>query len=92
MPTVTRKQWLLLLLVLMISYAALTVHSGTHLALDQQSCELCTQHANLSHAVSPAVSLTFEFAQELPKSLSDFAARPGSAILPYHQRAPPRNT
>jgi hypothetical protein len=88
----SRRQWLLLLLVLMVSHAALTVHSGTHFALDKQSCELCTHHANLSHAVPPAVSLTIEFAQELPQTWSDIATRPASAVLTYHQRAPPRNT
>jgi hypothetical protein len=91
MPTITRTQWLLLLLIVLISHAALTVHSGTHLALDPQSCELCTQHANLSHAVPPTVSLSSEFARDVPETSGHAAAVPTAAIVPYHQRAPPRN-
>ena len=91
MPNVTRNQWLLVLLVVLISHAALTIHSGTHPALDQQSCELCTQHANLSHAVPSTLSLTFDFGQDVPQFASLASTRPATATAPYHQRAPPRN-
>jgi hypothetical protein len=91
MPTITRIQWLLLLLIVLISHAALTVHSGTHLALDPQSCELCTQHSNLAHAVPPTVSPASDFARGVPDAFSRAAAAPTAAIVPYHQRAPPHN-
>jgi hypothetical protein len=92
MSRVNRNQWLLLLLVVLISHAALTIHSGTHLTLDQQSCELCTQQANFSHAVPPAISLSFEVGQEAPQVSGAAGAAPTAASVPYHQRAPPRNT
>ena len=90
MPNVTRNQWLLVLLVVLISHAALTIHSGTHPAADQQSCELCTQHANLSHAVPPTLSLSFDFGQDVPDSDGPAFAQSATATAPYHQRAPPR--
>jgi hypothetical protein len=89
MPTITRTQWLLLLLIVLISHAALTVHSGTHLVLDRQSCELCTQHANLSYAVPPAVSMSSDFARDTPETAGHAAAVPTAPIVPYHHRAPP---
>jgi hypothetical protein len=92
MPKITRNQCLLVLLVVLISHVALTIHSGTHLAVDQQGCELCTQHANLTYAVPPAVALSFAVGQDAPETASETAPAPSAAILPYHQRAPPRNT
>jgi hypothetical protein len=90
MPRVNPNQWLLVLLVVLISHVALTIHSGTHLTLDQQSCELCTQHANLSHAIPSATSVSFEVGQEPPKMSGAAAVAPTAASVPYHQRAPPR--
>jgi hypothetical protein len=92
MLKVTRNQWLLVLLVVLISHAALTIHSGTHLALDKQSCELCTQQANLAHAVPPDVSSSFDFSHLAPQEPSIASAPSSAALVPYHQRAPPRNT
>ena len=92
MLKVTRNQWLLVLLVVLISHAALTIHSGTHLALDKQSCELCTQHANLAHAVPPEISLSFDFGQFGPQAFPAKLTPLSEEIVPYHQRAPPRNT
>ena len=89
MLTVTRKQWLLVLLVVLISHAALTIHSGTHLAVDQQNCELCTQHANLSHAVPPAQSLSFASGQDAPEIAPEPHTIPAVPRTSYRQRAPP---
>lgn len=92
MLKVTRNQWLLVLLVVLASHAALTIHSGTHLALDKQSCELCTQQANLAHAVPPDVSSSFDFSQFAPQVLAAISVPSAGAFVPYHQRAPPRQT
>ncbi|HLU05551.1 MAG TPA: hypothetical protein VKZ91_03265 [Woeseiaceae bacterium] len=91
MLKVTRNQWLLVLLVVLISHAALTIHSGTHLALDKQNCELCTQQANLAHAVPPDVSSSFDFRQFAPQALAPIPVPSAEAFVPYHQRAPPRH-
>lgn len=90
MIAATRKRWLLLLLVLMISHAALTIHSGAHLVLEQQSCHLCTQNANLSHAVPPSLSLPIEFGQEATRAWSGVATGTALALLTYRGRAPPQ--
>lgn len=92
MLKVTRNQWLLVLLVILISHAALTIHSGTHLTLDKQSCELCSQHANLAHAVPSEIPLSFDFTQYAPQAPATAPAPSAARLVPYHQRAPPRNT
>ena len=92
MLKVTRNQWLLVLLVVLISHAALTIHSGTHLVLDKQGCELCTQQGNLAHAVPPAVSSSFDFTRFTPPAPSIASVPSSAGLVPYHQRAPPRNT
>ena len=91
MLKVTRNQWLLVLLVVVISHAALTIHSGTHLTLDKQSCELCTQQANLAHAVPPDVSSSFDFSQFAPQALPPVSVPAAEVFVAYHQRAPPRH-
>jgi hypothetical protein len=90
MPNANRNNCLLLLLIILVSHAALTIHVGTHVAVEKQSCQLCTQHVNLVHAVPPSVSLWFDLRQETPTAVSRPALVRHTEIHPYRQRAPPR--
>lgn len=92
MLKVTRNQWLLVLLVILISHAALTIHSGTHLTLEKQGCELCTQQGNLAHAVPPDASASFDFNHLAPQTPTAASVTASEARITHRQRAPPRNT
>lgn len=84
-----RKNCLLLLLILVLSHAALTLHVSSHFAADQQNCQICTQHSNLAHAVPPTVA-TFQLpVGYAPETLTEITRLPADVATPYHQRAPP---
>jgi len=90
MPTANRKQCFLLLLIVLVSHAALTIHVGTHVAVEQQNCQLCTQHTNIAHAVPPSVAYSLDIGHYAPDASTRPALVHPAEIRPYRQRAPPR--
>jgi hypothetical protein len=54
----SRQNCLALVLLLLLSHAAMTLHVSTHIPVDQTSCEYCAGNANPAHAVpTPMVDL-----------------------------------
>lgn len=84
-----RKNCLLLLLALILSHAALTLHVSSHVAADQQNCQICTHHSNLAHAVPPAVATFLVPAGYALETLAETTRLRADVVTSYHQRAPP---
>ena len=84
-----RQDCVALLLVLLISHAALTFHVTTHIAVDQTSCKTCVGHGNPAHAIPPSTTVPLRpLALEVGvENISPIArvATPNS----YQERAPP---
>jgi len=92
MPTIRHDNCIALLLLLLVSYAALTWHVTTHMPADRVNCEVCTGHANPAHAVPPAMA-------ELPElcaftDVADYvpAIVPIVHPTPCRQRGPPASS
>lgn len=83
------RKSVVLILALLVSHAALTLHVSTHVPADQASCEYCSGEAKPSHAMTPAVAATAPpAAQPLPSDAT--ASSPGAPVATgYRQRAPP---
>jgi hypothetical protein len=89
MSFVSRQTCQALLLLLLLSHAALTLHVTTHIPVDQTTCEYCAGHANPAHAlVAPQI--------ELPRVDAEAADSERGTIVPrvarpvhYRERAPP---
>ncbi len=89
MPSPRRTTGLLLLLAVLASYAALALHFNSHVAAEQQNCELCTHYSHFQQATPPPAIASFApavHALYVPAPTLD-PATAGSA--PYRQRAPP---
>lgn len=89
MPSPRRTTWLLLLLAILVSHASLTLHVNSHLAADQQSCELCTHYSNFEDAVPPPAVVSFAPAVHLLEASAPAALPAATVYAPYRQRAPP---
>jgi hypothetical protein len=84
-----RRSCVALVLLLLLSHAALTLHITTHIPVDQTTCEYCAGHANPAHAlVAPQI--------ELPRVDAEAANSEHGTIVPrvarpvhYRERAPP---
>ncbi|MGH8194525.1 MAG: hypothetical protein ACREQ8_09020 [Woeseiaceae bacterium] len=87
----SRKNCLLLLLVLTLSHAALTLHVSSHVAADQQNCQICAQHSNLAHAIPPAAATPWLPAGDAPETFTETTSLRAHLVTPYHQRAPPHD-
>lgn len=84
-----RKNILLLLLVLVISHAALTLHASSHVAAEQQNCHLCTHYSDLANALPPSVASCLLPVGYAAKDFTESTRLPAVEAAPYHQRAPP---
>jgi hypothetical protein len=87
--SINRQDCIALLLMLLISHAALTFHVTTHNFVDQTSCKFCSGHADPAHAIPPSTSKSL---RPIPHRVSventshiARAAEPKS----YRERAPP---
>jgi hypothetical protein len=92
MMPIKRQNNAALLLVLLLSHAALTLHVSTHIPIDQNNCDYCAAHADPSHAITPSIA-------HLPLSAALELVAPAAAPLPqattsfsYRQRARPYQT
>lgn len=89
MTPLNRKHCLLLLLAVLASHATLTLHVNSHVALEQQTCELCTHYSGFEHAPPPAAPDAFPRALDTPERVHVAAPTPAAPTLHFHQRAPP---
>lgn len=84
-----RKHCLLLLLVVLVSHASLTLHVNSHVAAEQQTCDLCTHYSNFECAVPPSAADVFPRTFDTPEPVRAAVMHP-AAETPYcRQRAPP---
>jgi len=84
-----RQSCIAVLLLLLLSHAALTMHVSTHASVDQTKCSFCGGHADPTHAVtySPA-----EFAAPVTAAFVELTAKWlfFTAHVPaFRQRGPP---
>ena len=89
MPSLRRTTWLLVLLAVLAGHASMTLHFSSHVAAEQQNCELCTHYSNFELEAPPPVFASFApavYLLEPPISAVDLAA---AESAPYRQRAPP---
>lgn len=89
MPSPRRTTWLLLLLAVLASHAALSLHFNSHVAAEQQNCELCTHYSHFQQATPPPAVPSFGpavHALYVPAPAADPAP---AESTPYRQRAPP---
>jgi hypothetical protein len=82
-------RWRALIVVLLLGFAALTLHASMHTQPDQQSCEICGGHFNPTHAVAPSTSTPILYSPA-PR-LEPFSPHtvPSESFTSYRQRAPP---
>jgi hypothetical protein len=85
----SRPNCLALLVLLLLSHAALTLHVTTHIPVDQTKCEYCAGHAKPAHAL-PAPQA--ELARSFAVAIEFVQAAPVPRIarqIKYRERAPP---
>jgi hypothetical protein len=89
MHLIRRKFVIALLLTLVLSHAAVSVHAATHLSTDAVDCDLCSGFSN-----SPGVIPDYEMAQ-LPDYTAPFdsdhsaVSIPTQAVAAAYPRGPP---
>jgi hypothetical protein len=89
MLSINRNNCLALLLLLLISHVAMTLHTTAHVPVDQTSCELCAGHGNPAHAIPPSTpDLLPPLAYETGPDYSAPVLRLAK-LISYRQRAPP---
>lgn len=78
------------LLIVLLSGIALSLHAATHFPTELANCELCTGQANPSHAIPPSHS-QFHATPAAVEFRTVYSARlpANTDLFPYHQRAPP---
>lgn len=89
MPSPRRTTGLFVLLAVLASYAALALHFNSHVAAEQQNCELCTHYSHFQQATPPPAIASFApavHALYVPAPTLDPAT---AESAPYRQRAPP---
>jgi hypothetical protein len=89
MLSVVRNNYLSLLLLLLTSHVAMTVHTTAHIPVDQINCEFCAGHANPAHAIAPSTPdfpqpVGFETGSDYSHPVPQLAER-----ISYRERAPP---
>ena len=89
MPSPRRTTWVFLLLALLVSHASLALHFNSHVAAEQQSCEICTHYSNFEDAVPPLAMPAFLSAAQAPAPVAPAALPATAEAAPFHQRAPP---
>lgn len=90
MSSLNHKHCLFLLLAVLVSHASLTLHVNSHVAAEQQPCQLCTHYSGFEHAAPPAAPDVFLRALHALEPVHMAAVVPAAQTVPFHQRAPPR--
>jgi hypothetical protein len=91
MPVQGRKTCLFLLLILILSHAALTFHASSHVTAEQQGCQICAQYSNLANAIPPADATFLPSAGYTPETAPEIPRLQAAPLTPYQQRAPPQD-
>lgn len=89
MLSALRKNCFSLLLILVVSHVALTLHVTTHIPIEQSNCEICAGQTDPTHAIPFAatellqsIAYNIEFGYSAPtETFTEFTA--------YRQRGPP---
>ena len=89
MPSPRRTTWVFLLLALLVSHASLALHFNSHVAAEQQGCEICTHYSNFEHAVPPLGMFAVVPAAHAPSPHAPPALPARAEAAHYHPRAPP---
>lgn len=89
MPSPRRTTWLFLLLAILVSHASLALHFNTHVAAEQQGCEICTHYSNFEHAVPPVGTVAMLPAAHAQSPHVPAALQARAEAATYHPRAPP---
>ena len=89
MPSPRRTTWVFLLLAVLVSHASLALHFNSHVATEQQGCEICTHYSNFEHAVPPLAATAPVVATHAAALVAPAAPAAATEASPYHQRAPP---
>jgi hypothetical protein len=90
MRVLRTDHWRVLLVVVLLGFFALTLHTSMHSQEDPQNCEICGGHFNPSHAVAPSGAVLVFVSGMAPLESTApeiLASRP---FAHYRQRAPPR--
>ncbi|HMB74139.1 MAG TPA: hypothetical protein VKQ06_11240 [Gammaproteobacteria bacterium] len=89
MRVLRTRRWHALLVVVVLGFFALTLHTSIHSQQDQQSCELCGGHFNPSHAIASSgeVLVFVSGIAPLESTIPEIPASRPFAF--YRQRAPP---
>ena len=89
MRVLRTHRWHALLVVVLVGFFALTLHTSMHSQQDQQSCELCGGHFNPSYALAPSGE-ALVFVSDVAPLESAVPEIPASRPFAfYRQRAPP---
>lgn len=89
MRVLRNHRWHALLVVVLLGFFALTLHTSTHSQQDHQSCELCGGHFNPSHAIASS-GIVIDFVSGVVSLESAVPENPASRPFAfYRQRAPP---
>jgi len=78
-----------LLLALLISFTALTLHTSMHTQSDPQGCELCGGHVNPTHAVAAAPQFSIPVASPAIHAWLVPTTHQPEPFAAFRQRGPP---
>src|SRR5690606_41624740 len=84
-----RKTWLLILLAVLAGHALLMLHVNSHVATDQQACELCTHYSGLDHAPAPSVPDAFPLTFVVSAASGNEPFTLASLVADLRTRGPP---
>jgi len=87
--SINRQNCIAVLLIVLLSHAALTFHVSTHVPADQSNCDYCGGHTDPTQAdvsqqtqVLPSTKVRFD----IPAVAT---IRRSTSFIPFQQRAPP---
>ena len=89
MMLINRQNSVAVLLVLLLSHAALTLHCSAHVRIDQSNCDYCTGHADPGQAISRSFIEDPPLTAFNAVALADAPVAPATMFATFRQRAPP---
>jgi len=84
-----RRYRFLMLLLIVVSYAAFSVHTTIHTTDDLGGCELCAGHGDPSYAIPASPVIPDVPVANFVITEIESTTRSASLLVHYHQRAPP---
>lgn len=90
MRVLRTHRWHALLVVVLLGFFALTLHTSMHSQQDQQSCGLCGGHFHPSHAIAPSGAALVFMPGVAPVETAVPQIPAARPFAFYRQRAPPR--